>query len=62
MSLIFLGYIPGVKRIKIDYANEIIHNMGLGYPKTYVYQFIFDKEGISNTRILQCFVIHELVV
>ena len=31
--------------MKIPYANELIINMGLGYPKTCVYQLIFHNSS-----------------
>ena len=34
--------------------------MGLGDPTTRVYQFIFDKNDINNTKIIQYFITHGL--
>ena len=37
--------------MKIQYANELIHNMVLGDPKTYVYKFIFDENYSTDTNL-----------
>ena len=46
----------------LRYANEIIHNMGLGDPTTCVYQFTFDREDSDGTHIPQYFVMHVLLL
>ena len=34
--------------------------MGLGDPKTSVYQFIYDENDIYDTKIIQYFIMHGL--
>ena len=41
--------------MKIIYANEFILNMGLDYPTTCFYQFIFDENDSNYTKIIQYF-------
>ena len=36
--------------------------MGLGYPTTCIYQFIFDQDYSNNTKIIQYFTMHGLVL
>ena len=36
--------------------------MGLGDPTTCVYQLIFDKNDINDTKVIQYFIMHRLVL
>ena len=36
--------------------------MVFGYPKTCVYQVIFDQDGIHDTNIVQYIIMHVLVL
>ena len=47
-----------VVNTRIKYANESIQNMGLGDPRTFVYQFIYDKNDSNDTKIIQYFMMH----
>ena len=46
----------------MEYANGFINNMVFGYPKTGVYQFVFDPDDSNEINIIQCFVKHVLVL
>ena len=46
--------------MKIQYANEFIVDMELGYPETFFYQFIFNKNESNEKNIIQYFIMHEL--
>ena len=42
ISIVFKEKYSKEENMKIQYSNEFIQNMVLGYPTTCVYQFIFD--------------------
>ena len=46
------------ENIKIQYANELVQNVGLGYNTTCVYQFIFGENDSNDTKIIQYFIMH----
>ena len=46
--------------MKVQYANELIQNMGLGDPITGVHRFILDENEINDTKIIQFFIMHGL--
>ena len=37
----------------MNYSNEFIRNMALDDPTACVYQFVFDKDEINDTNIIQ---------
>ena len=36
--------------MKVQYANNFVHKLGMGDPTTYVYQFIFDERDKMTHR------------
>ena len=46
--------------MKIQYANELIQNMGLSDPTTCVYEFIFDENYSDDTKSIQYFIMNGL--
>ena len=49
---------PKENNMKIKYENEFIQNLGMGDPKKFVYQFIYNKNDNDNTKIIQHFIMH----
>ena len=48
--------------MKIQYANEFVQNLGVGDTTTCVYQFIYDENESDDTKIIQYFIMHGLVL
>ena len=48
--------------MKIQYANNFVHRLGMGNPTTCVYQLIFDENDINDTKVIQYLIMHLLVV
>ena len=48
--------------MKIQYTNGSILKMVLGDPTTCVYQLIFDENESNDTKIIQYFIMHGLVL
>ena len=46
--------------MKIKYSNEFVQKLGMGDPKTYIYQFIYDENDIYDTNIIQYFIMNGL--
>ena len=46
--------------MKIRYANNFVHKLGMGDPKTCVYQFIYDEKDNNDTKITQYFIMNKL--
>ena len=44
--------------MKIRFANNFIHKLGIGYPKTCVYQLIYNEKDKNDTQIKQRFIMH----
>ena len=42
--------------MKIQHANEFVRKLGMGDPKTCVYQFIYNEKDSVYTEILQYFI------
>ena len=47
--------------MKIQYANNFVQKLGMGYPTTCVYQFIYNEKDKNDTQIKQYFIMHGLV-
>ena len=39
--------------MKIQYENELVIKLGIGYPKTFVCQFIYHENENDDTKIMQ---------
>ena len=52
------GYDSKYNNMKIQYANNFVHKLGMGNPTTYVYQFIYNEKNNNDTQITQYFVLH----
>ena len=48
--------------MKIQYANNPVHKLGMGGTTTCVYQFIHDEKDKNNTQIIHYFIMHRLVL
>ena len=48
--------------IKIKYANEFVQKLDMGYPTACANQFIQDKNDRIDTKIMQYFIMHGLVL
>ena len=46
--------------MKIQYANELFEQLGVGGPTTCVYQFIYDEKDSDDTEIIRFFIMHGL--
>ena len=46
--------------MKIQYTNKFSQKMGIGDPKTCVYQFIYDESYSDDTKIIQYFIMNVL--
>ena len=44
--------------MKIQYENELVIKLGIGYPKTFVCQFIYHENDNDDTKIIQKFIMH----
>ena len=60
MCILQKGYDPKESNMKIIYANNLVHKLGMGDPTTCVYQFIYNKKGKNDTQITQYFIKHIL--
>ena len=38
--------------MKIQYTYESVKKLGMGYPTTCVYRFIYDENGSDDTKII----------
>ena len=48
--------------MKIQYENELVIKLGIGYPKTFVCQFIYHENDNDDTKIIQCFIMYGLLL
>ena len=48
--------------MKIQYAKKYVQKLGLVYSTTRVYQFIYDKNDIDDTKRIQYFIMHGMVL
>ena len=46
--------------MKIQYANELVQNLGMGDLTTCVYKFIYDENENDDTKIMQYLIMHVL--
>ena len=46
--------------MKIQYANNFVHKLGMGDPTTCVYHFIYHEKYKNDTQITQYFIMHGL--
>ena len=46
--------------MKIQDANKLIQNIGLGDTTTYLHQLIFDENDSNDTKIVLYFIMHRL--
>ena len=48
--------------MKIKYANNFVHKLGMGYTTTCVNQFIYNEKDKNYTQITQYFIMNRLVL
>ena len=48
--------------MKIQYANEFVQKLGMGYPTKYIYQSICDENDSDDTNIIQYFIMYGLLL
>ena len=48
------------KNMKIQYANKFVQKLGMGYPITCFYKFMYNENDSDDTHITQYFIMHGL--
>ena len=46
--------------MRIQYANNFVHKLGMRDPTTCVYHFIYDQKDNNDTQTTQYFIMHRL--
>ena len=48
------------KNMRIQYANNLVHRLGIDDPTTCVYHFIYDEKDKNDSQITQYYIMHGL--